>query len=143
MEAWYPGTVWNPNGSSVAIYSDWEGNNGRTTYAAIGGCYYSARLAVCELLLKERRQATAIVLREARPGYIMPIGVWQVRENVRNAMRQKPYKFNTLAQSLQFISGKFEIPLQRWISQSQLLQKALFQRRISDFFSPKPPVAEM
>jgi hypothetical protein len=68
----------------------------------------------------------------------MPIGVWQVRENVRNAMRQKPYKFSTLAQGLQFLSGKFEIPLQRWITQSQLLQKVLFQRRISDFFTPKP-----
>jgi DNA repair protein NreA len=136
MEAWYPGTVWNPNGSSVAIYSDCEPNSGRSTYAAIGGCYYSARLAICELLQKERHQATAIVLREARPGYIMPIGVWQVRENVRNAMRQKPYTFGTLAQSLQFLSGKFEIPLQRWIVQSELLKKALFQRRISDFFSP-------
>ena len=128
MEAWYPGTVWNPNGSSVAIFSDWESNSGRTTYASIGGCYYSARLAICEQLQKERRQATAIVLREARPGYIMPIGVWQVRENVRNAMRQKPYTFNTLAQSLKFLSGKFEIPLQRWIRQSELLKKALFQR---------------
>ncbi len=137
MEAWYPGTVWNPNGSSVAIYSDWEPNSGRTTYAEIGGCYYSARLAICEQLLKERRQATAIVLREARPGYIMPIGVWQVRENVRNAMRQKPYTFNSLTQSLQFLSGKFEIPLQSWILQSELLKKALFQRRISDFFSPQ------
>ena len=135
MEAWYPGTVWNPNGSSVAIFSDWESNSGRTTYASIGGCYYSARLAICEQLQKERRQATAIVLREARPGYIMPIGVWQVRENVRNAMRQKPYTFNTLAQSLKFLSGKFEIPLQRWIRQSELLKKALFQRRINDFFS--------
>ena len=135
MEAWYPGTVWNPNGSSVAIYSDWEPNAGRTTYAAIGGCYYSARLAICELLQRERRQATVIVLREARPGYIMPIGVWQVRENVRNAMRQKPYKFNTLAQTLQFLSGKFEIPIQRWILQSELLKRALFQRRISDYFS--------
>lgn len=137
MEAWYPGTVWNPSGSNVAIYSDWEGYNGRTTYAQIGGCYYSARLAVCELLQKERRQATAIVLREARPGYIMPIGVWQVRENVRNAMRQKPYIFKSLAESLQFISGKFEIPLQRWIIQSELLKKALFQRKISDYFSAK------
>jgi DNA repair protein NreA len=139
MEAWYPGTVWNPNGSSVAIYSDWEGNSGRTTYASIGGCYYSGRLAICEQLIKERRQATAIVLREARPGYIMPIGVWQVRENVRNAMRQKPYKFNTLAQTLQFVSGKFEIPIQRWISLSSLLQKALFQRRISDYFAAAKP----
>ncbi len=134
MEAWYPGTVWNPNGNSIAIYSDWEGNSGRTTYAAIGGCYYSARLATCEQLSKERRQATVIVLREARPGYIMPIGVWQVRENVRNAMRQKPYLFKSLAESLQFIGGRFEIPMQRWIMQSELLKQALFQKKISDFF---------
>ena len=135
MEAWYPGTTWNPNGSEVIIYSDSEGNNGRTTYAQIGGCYYSARLATCELLVKERRQATVIVLREARPGYIMPIGVWQVRENVRNAMRQKPYEFKTLNDSLRFISGRFEIPMHQWIIQGKLLRQALFQKRISDFFS--------
>ncbi len=135
MEAWFPGTTWNPNGTSTAIFSDWEGNNGRTTYAAIGGCYYSARLAVCELLLKERRQATVVVLREARPGYIMPVGVWQVRENVRNAMRQAPFKFKTLGESLKFIGGRFEIPLKRWIQQSELLKQALFQKRISDFFA--------
>ncbi len=134
MEAWYPGTVWNPAGTSVAIFSDWEGNSSRTTYAAIGGCYYSARLATCELLAKEQRQATVIVLREARPGYIMPIGVWQVRENIRNAMRQTPYKFKTLAESLQFIGGRFEIPMHRWIMQSELLKRALFQKKITDFF---------
>ncbi len=135
MEAWYPGTAWNPSGGSVIIYSDAEGNSGRTTYAQIGGCYYSARLAVCEQLVKERRQATAIVLREARPGYIMPIGVWQVRENVRNAMRQKPYQFKNLNDSLKFISGRFEIPMHQWIIQGKLLRKTLFQKRISDFFT--------
>jgi hypothetical protein len=134
MEAWYPGTVWNPTGKSIAIFSDWEGNSGRTTYAQIGGCYYSARLATCEQLVRERRQATVIVLREARPGYIMPIGVWQVRENVRNAMRQKPYLFKSLAESLQFISGRFEIPIQWWIMQSELLKRAIFQKKITDFF---------
>jgi hypothetical protein len=133
MEAWYPGTVWNPHGTNTAIYSDYEDNNGRTTYAEIGGCYYSARLAVCEQLIKERRQATVVVLREARPGYIMPIGVWQVRENVRNAMRQKPHLFNTLDASLKHISSRFEIPLRRWINQSALLKNALFQKKITDF----------
>ena len=137
MEAWYPGTVWNPNGKSTAIFSDYEGNNGRTTYAQIGGCYYSARLAVCEQLVKERRQATVIVLREARPGYIMPVGVWQVRENVRNAMRQQPFLFKTIGESLQFIASRFEIPLRRWILQSELLKNALFQKKITDFFSGK------
>lgn len=134
MEAWYPGTTWNPDGTSVIIYSDSEGNHGRTTYAQIGGCYYSARLATCEQLVRERRQATVVVLREARPGYIMPIGVWQVRENVRNAMRQKPFKFNTLSDSLKYISSRFEIPMEQWIIQGKLLRHALFQKRISDFF---------
>ena len=134
MEAWYPGTAWNPAGKNVAIFSDWEGNTGRTTYAAIGGCYYSARLATCELLVKERRQATVVVLREARPGYIMPIGVWQVRENVRNAMHQKPFMFKTLPEALQHISTRLEIPLGRWIRQSKLLKRALYQKKMSDFF---------
>ncbi len=135
MEAWYPGTIWNPSGNSVVLYSDWEGYDGRTTYAEIGGCYYAARLAVCELLSKERRQATVIVLREAHPGYIMPVGVWQVRENVRNAMRQTPSKFNTLDEALARVASQFQIPLQRWIAGSRLLQDALFQKRLTQYFA--------
>jgi len=134
MEAWYPGTIWNPSGQNILIYSDWEGYEGRTTYAEIGGCYYAARLAVCELLEKERRQATVIVLREAHPGYIMPVGVWQVRENVRNAMRQTPWKFNTLDEALAHIASQFQIPLQRWIQNSKLMQDALYQKRLTEYF---------
>jgi len=134
MEAWYPGTIWNPTGKSVMIYGDWEGFEGRTTYASIGGCYYAARLAVCELLEKERRQATVIVLREAHPGYIMPVGVWQVRENVRNAMRHAPFKFRTLDEALMHVSNQFQIPLSRWIQNSKLLQDALCQKRLTEYF---------
>ncbi len=136
IEAWYPGTVWNPNGKQTVMFSDWEGHEHRTTYAQIGGCYYAARLAVCELLVKERRQARIIVLREAHPGYIMPVGVWQVRENVKNAMRQKPLLFNTLNETLHRIASQFNIPLESWIRESHLIRNTLFQRRISDFFSP-------
>jgi len=135
MEAWYPGTVWNPSGQHIVMYSDWEPYEGRTTYASIGGCYYAARLAVCELLVKERRQATVIVLREAHPGYIMPVGVWQVRENVRNAMRQTPLKYDTLDEALARIASQFRIPLEQWIEDSKLLQDAMFQRRITDFLA--------
>ena len=137
IEAWYPGTVWNPNGKWTVMFGDWEGHEGRTTYAEIGGCYYSARLAVCEHLVKERRQATAIVLREARPGYIMPVGVWQVRENVRNAMRQAPYKFSTLELALKWVATRFQIPLQQWISKSELIKNALFQKKITDYLSAR------
>ena len=133
IEAWYPGTVWNPDGKQAVMFGDWEGYDGRTTYAEIGGCYYAARLAVCDQLVKERRQATVIVLREAHPGYIMPVGVWQVRENVRNAMKQKPLIYNTLNEALQRIAAQFTIPLEGWIRESQLIRNALFQRRITDF----------
>jgi hypothetical protein len=49
-------------------------------------------------------------------------------------MRQKPLLFKSLAESLQHISTRFEIPLGRWIRQSELLKRALFQKRMSDFF---------
>ena len=133
IEAWYPGTVWNPISENVIMYGDWEGYNSRTTYASIGGCYYAARLATCEHLVKERRQARVVVLREARPGYIMPVGVWQVRENVRNAMRQNPLKFNTLKEALQRLSTQFHIPLKHWILRSSLMTKAKTQRKITEY----------
>jgi hypothetical protein len=134
IEAWYPGTVWNPDGKQTVMFGDWEGHDGRTTYADIGGCYYAARLAVCELLVKERHQATVIVLREAHPGYIMPVGVWQVRENVKNAMHQKPMVYDTLNEALERVATQFTIPLQSWIRESNLIRNALFQKRITDFF---------
>jgi len=134
LEAWYPGTVWNPSDRHIVMFSDWEGFEGRTRYASIGGCYYAARLAVGELLQKERRQATVIVLREAHPGYIMPVGVWQVRENVRNALKQRPLKFNTLEEALACVASRLQIPMGTWVSRSKLLQDALFQKRISEYF---------
>ncbi len=139
IEAWYPGTTWNPDGKQTVMFGDWEGYDGRTTYAEIGGCYYSARLAVCEQLVKERRQATVVVLREARPGYIMPVGVWQVRESVRNAVRQAPYRFGTLEVALKWIATRFQIQLKQWISKSELIKNALFQKRIIDYLSAKNP----
>jgi hypothetical protein len=133
IEAWYPNTTWNPYGRTISIFNSYEFYKGRTTYAEIGGCYYSARLAVNELLNKERRQAGAIVLREAHPGYIMPIGVWNVRESVRKALKEQYQKFDTLDQALVFISEKMDIPLQRWIRNSAVLKNKLYQKRLEDF----------
>jgi hypothetical protein len=133
IEAWYPNTTWNPYGRRISIFNSYEFYNGRTTYAEIGGCYYAARMAVNELLNKERRQAGTIVLREAHPGYIMPIGVWNVRESVRHALKLSYEKFNTLDQALLFISKKMDIPLQRWIRNSAVLKNQLYQKKLEDF----------
>ena len=135
IEAWYPNTAWNPHSDKIAIMSDWEFFDGRTTYASIGGCYYAARLAVNELLQRERRQAGVSIMREAHPGYILPVGVWNVRENVRSALRTSPKRFGTLKDALTHISTIMDIPISRWIRNSSILKDALFQRRIDDLWS--------
>lgn len=56
-----------------------------------------------------------------------------MRENVRNAVRQVPLKYNTLEEALARIADQFKIPLKRWIERSTLLKDALFQRRITDY----------
>lgn len=133
VEAWYPNTVWNPTGKQIVIFSDAEGYDGRTTYAQIGGCYYAARLATSEFLVREKRQARVVILREAHSGYIMPVGVWNVRENVRNAFRGTPIKFETLNEVLSYVSTRLEIKTKRWIENSAMLRETLHQRRLSDF----------
>ncbi len=134
IEAWYPNTVWNPFGKDVAIMSSSEGYEGRTKYAEIGGCYYAARLAANEYLVKEKRQARVVILREAHPGYIMPVGVWNVRENVRAALKTAPRKCSSLNEAFEYISTRLVIPKQRWIKESAILKETLFQRGLEDFF---------
>ncbi|MGF3553855.1 MAG: Nre family DNA repair protein [Thermoplasmatota archaeon] len=133
IEAWYPNTAWNPYSRYVTIFNSYEFYNGRKTYAEIGGCYYAGRLVVNELLNNERRQAGVVILREAHPGYIMPIGVWNVRESVRKTLRNKFEKFDTLDKALLYISKKMDIPLKRWIRKSAIIKNQLYQKRIEDF----------
>jgi hypothetical protein len=132
-EAWYPKTLWNPSETHVSIVTDWEGYNGRTTYASMGGCYYSGRLAVLEHLTKIRRQAKVFIFREAYPDYIVPVGVWQVRENVRNAMKQIPRIFTSIDAALNQVMGRLSIPLQKWIEAGPLLKMTLTQRKLTEY----------
>jgi hypothetical protein len=133
VEAWYPGTTWNPDKRNIVIFSDHEMYEGRTTYADIGGCYYASRVAITEKLLAERRQATVSVLRETHPGYVLPVGVWNVRECVRNALRNPPTKFSNMRDVLVHISSKFDIGLAQWIKSSHILHELLYQTRITEF----------
>ena len=133
IEAWYPNTLWNPNPTRIAIMGDHEGFRGRTTYAAIGGCYYAARLATSEALLAVGRQAGVVVLREVHPGEILPLGVWNVREHVRAALRARPERLADLAALDGRIRSTFAIPLERWRRASALLHEARTQRRLDDW----------
>lgn len=135
IEAWYPGTTWNPSKEYIAIGGDWEYYQGRTTYASIGGCYYAARLAVTEYLAKQRIQARVLILREAYPDHLMPLGVWHVREGVRKALKEKALKFDTLQQVINYIRESLRLSLDTWLSVSRTLLDLTKQRKLTDFFS--------
>ena len=133
IEAWHSGTAWNKFGSRPEMIGDFEGYRGRKTYAKPGGCYYSTRFAVSEYLSGIRRQAGAIMLREIHPGYILPVGVWNVRESIRSLLTGNYRSFDTMDKALDFACSNFLISRDFWLENSELLKQSIQQKRITDF----------
>jgi len=134
LECWLPGGTWAANAKEAQIVQDHEFYAGRKTYASnVTGAYYSAKLGVAEYLFAKKRQAAAIVFREIGRDYNLPLGTWQIRENVRNALKQKPLAFSSLQLALAFLSRKLKISINRYKKQSRLLDFLQHQRRLSDF----------
>jgi hypothetical protein len=115
-------------GREELIFSDYERNSGKKGYSSVGGCYYACKMAVLEQLARGRRQAAAVVLREAYAGYV-PLGVFNVRENVRNAMIQSPTEFEDMNTAMAHISTKLALPMKRFIGESTLLREHLKSRQ--------------
>jgi len=125
FEAW----IGAPDNFSISL--EHEPYWGRSEYAASqGGGYYAARLSVCEALAtKMRKQARVVVIREIMPEYDLPVGVWEIRENVRHAMDSKPDEFASMEALLNFARTKIKLSLDEYLSRSHVLR----QRRLSDF----------
>jgi hypothetical protein len=124
-EAWKQKSAWNLGGKNPTILTDIEGPKGRTSYASntVGG-YYAARLAVQEKLVKMQRKAAVLAFREVGAGYAIPLGVWQVRENMRQALKNKPKSFSSLEVALRFISKRLTIPMRYYRRKSPLLNRS-------------------
>ena len=135
VEAWFPRSSWNPDGSTVQMSSDCEFFDGRTTYASnCAGAYYAARLAVSEMLGREGRTAGVVVLREIHPGYDIPLGVWNIRENVRAALTTEPVRSDTLEALWPHVDAHMATAHGRWVSGSEVIRDWRVQRRIEDFY---------
>ena len=74
-----------------------------------------------------------MVLREIRPEYAVPLGVWQVREGVRMAMKQNPKIVSSFEEGLDLACKSLSIDKKEWLTKSTL-QKVRRQKSISDFF---------
>ncbi|MCU0630946.1 MAG: hypothetical protein MUF37_07330 [Methanoregulaceae archaeon] len=109
-------------GREEMIFADHEGHRKKQGYSPVGGCYYSCRMAVLDALAQEGKQAGAIILREARRGYI-PLGVFNVRENVKHAMRSSPKEFDGLSDALSYLATGFTLSPDRFYKESTLLAR--------------------
>ena len=108
LEAWCQGSVW---GSKGKVLDDWEEMEPRSEYAnSITGAYYAARLAVLEHMEAIGRSGACMIWRDIGPGYWAPVGVWLIRETVREAMRRKPTFFDTLSEAISYVSPRVSSP---------------------------------
>lgn len=118
-----PGSIWNqdPNGT-VWMGSAHEGYTGRTEYVEeTAGAYYAARLGVLEHLADIDRQAKALVLREVSDDYWAPVGVWQIRESVRNAFEGEPGVAESFHGAVQEIARALPVSLTDLQRKSQMV----------------------
>jgi len=126
QEAWH-------DENKVGFGFDSEDARGIDHPPAIAGAYFAAKLGVAEYLVQKKLQAAVLVLREIRPEYAVPVGVWQIREAVRAAMKKEPYIAGNFIDGVNFASKRMSIGKSEWLSRGRLL-KMLKQKSISEFF---------
>jgi len=114
---------------SYAFNQEYEPFFGRTAYAENqGGGYYAARIAVTEYLKSIKKQARVLVIRYIKKDYFFPVGVWQVRENVRSSFYNK-ISIDNLNHAKEVIEKTLNTNLTNIYKSSQLLA----QKRIWDY----------
>ena len=126
QEAWH-------DGNSIGFGSDYEDAKGIDHPPAIAGAYFAAKLGVAEYLDKIQRQSGVLILREIQPEYAVPVGVWQIREAIREAMKRKPVNIDTLDNAVNLATKRTSISKSEWFAHGKML-KLLRQKSIDDFF---------
>ena len=128
IEAWYAAD------GTPGFGADREGARGMVggRQPAIAGAYFAGRLAVAEHLERAGVQAGALILREIRPEYAVPVGVWQVREGVRAAMAGGGAAAAGFDEAVDAACRPLGISRPEWLAHGQTMQMSR-QRTLADF----------
>ncbi len=138
IETTFPKSVWNPNGDDVVMYSDYERYAGRKSYASnVAGGYYATRLPVTRYLKKKKIQASVLSIREVYEEYSVPLGVWLLRETVRDAFSKEPKVFDSLTGVMVYLKSRVRLDFSKYLNESKLLKDYRSQRRLFDFRNVK------
>ena len=126
QEAWH-------DKNSIGFGTDYESAKGIDHPPSIAGAYFAGKLAVTEYLQKIKKQSGVIIFREIQPEYAVPVGVWQVREGVREAMKKTPQETNSLNDAITLATTRMSISKNEWLAHGNML-KLVAQTTMSDFF---------
>jgi DNA repair protein NreA len=136
--------AWDVDQLKPSLGADYERNWLRDKYAdSTHGAFYSGRLAAGEYLDRIKRQAAVLIVREVRPDYYAPVGIWQLRETVRGAFDGRYETFATVEEALSRLSSRLCIG-RRWMERSELLKNSREQTRLGQFIkqSLRQPAAK-
>ena len=125
QEAWH-------DKNSIGFGNDYETAKGIDHPPSIAGAYFAGKLAVTEYLHKIKKQSGVMVFREIQPEYAVPVGVWQVREGVREAMKNNPQEVDSLNEAIALATKRMSISKNEWLAHGDML-KLITQTSISDF----------
>ena len=127
--------VWFDKNGNFGMGVDFEDARGLDHYPSIAGAYFAARLGVAEHLAQRRRKAAALVLREIHSDYVMPVGVWQIREGIRVALKNEKRQFESFENALSFACISLSASRKEWIRGSKIIEQKKEQMRITDFLT--------
>ena len=127
--------VWFDKNGNLGMGVDFEDARGLDHYPSIAGAYFAARLGVAEHLAQRRRKAAALVLREIHSDYVMPVGVWQIREGIRVALKNEKRQFESFENALSFACISLSASRKEWIRGSKIIEQKKEQMRITDFLT--------
>ncbi|MFB6245436.1 MAG: hypothetical protein ABEJ03_03775, partial [Candidatus Nanohaloarchaea archaeon] len=115
------GSVWNSM-ENTYIAHNYEPAAGRREYAEeTAGAFYAARLAALEHLSSINRRAKVLVIRDVSPDYWAPLGVWVIREGVRQAFESHE-ELETMKDIRKKVSNSFMFLYRRIRRRSRLLE---------------------
>ncbi|MBR9681825.1 MAG: hypothetical protein GOV00_03435, partial [Candidatus Altiarchaeota archaeon] len=95
---------------------------------------------VLKQLEGRRKRGAVFIFRNIGPEYVFPVGVWHVRDCIRDALLQKPEKYGDLQSALEQVGEKMG-NLSTWKNKSQLLPLIERQQRLVDFYPQAPAAA--
>jgi hypothetical protein len=126
--------AWIDSRGNPSIEIDFENESNLNHHPQIAGSFFAAKLSVAEYLYKLKRKASIIIIREIYPEYILPVGVWQIREGIREALRGKYNQFGTFDAAFSDACNNLSTPKKEWVKNSQIYKTKKYQIKISNYF---------